>query len=202
MINMSMESKQLLENLKKFSSETYYHSLRVKNLTLKMLKYVNHTEHNRFSQFQIDCICKGALFHDIGKLYVKNNMLTKKAPLSPVEMSTICLHTKMGDHAMLPYLSSGEKQIVSDICRYHHERIDGSGYEGMEDIPEYVQMVSICDAFDALQSERVYRKALPVATALQMIEEGKCGHFSKKMIEYLKATISEGAATKDLQVKL
>ena len=103
---------------------------------------------------------------------------------------------------MLPYLSSGEKQIVSDICRYHHKRIDGSGYEGMEDIPEYVQMVSICDAFDALQSERVYRKALPVATALQMIEEGKCGHFSKKMIEYLKATISEGAATKDLQVKL
>ncbi len=72
-------------------------------------------------------------------------------------------------------------QIACEICRWHHERYDGSGYpDGLkgEEIPIAAQVVSIVDVYDALTSPRVYKKAYSHEKAMQMILTGECGDFS------------------------
>ena len=79
-------------------------------------------------------------------------------------------------------------KYAREICHYHHERYDGRGYpEGLigDEIPISAQAVSIVDAYDALISERVYKKAIDGKTALKMIQEGKCGAFNPLLIECL-----------------
>ena len=189
MIELSEKTKQLLQDLNKFSSETYFHALRVKSLTLLMINHINENVEKKFSHKEIDYICKGALLHDIGKLFVKNVVLTKKSSLSVQEKNAIECHTVKGYEAIKDELTEEECKIVSEICLYHHDRIDGKGENGLTVIPFYVQIVSICDAYDALVSDRIYREALSKELAVEMIESGKCGAFSKQLISYLKAII-------------
>ena len=74
------------------------------------------------------------------------------------------------------------------ICRWHHERYDGNGYpDGLkgEEIPIAAQVVSVADVYDALVSERVYKKAIPHKKAIQMILNGECGVFNPILLECL-----------------
>jgi putative two-component system response regulator len=76
-------------------------------------------------------------------------------------------------------------RVAYDICRYHHERYDGSGYPDKlkgDQIPLSAQLVSVADVYDALVSDRVYKKAYDKDTAYEMIVTGKCGQFSPKMM--------------------
>lgn len=185
MITFSRECEKLMQDLKKASPETYYHSIRVKKLTLDMLRYVN-AQQNRFSQDEIDAICKGALLHDIGKLFVRNFILTKDSKLTEDEAEAMSLHTAHGSSALEKRLSEEEAEMILSICLNHHERI-GPGKGDENSVPLYVQIVSVCDAYDALVSDRVYRVGYPKETALAMIEGGECGRFSAYMLECLKA---------------
>lgn len=80
-------------------------------------------------------------------------------------------------------------KIAHDICRWHHERYDGRGYpDGLkgEEIPIEVQVVSIADVYDALVSERVYKKAYSHKKAVEMILNGECGQFNPLLLECLQ----------------
>lgn len=79
-------------------------------------------------------------------------------------------------------------RIARDICRWHHERFDGKGYpDGLkkDDIPLSAQVVSLADVYDALVSERVYKKAFSHEKAIQMILNGECGTFNPVLLECL-----------------
>lgn len=186
MIIMPERLQELMDELKESSHETYYHSIHVKTYVYKMIKNTNSEGLTDYSTDDIEAICKGALLHDIGKLYVRNYVLTKETRLTDLEREALTGHTKLGFEAVESSLTEFEYDFVRNICMYHHEKCDGSGYEKKTDLPMYVNIVAICDVYDALTSNRVYRDALEREVALEMIERGDCGSFSKELIEHLK----------------
>ena len=114
----------------------------------------------------------GALLHDIGKIGVPDTILHKPEPLAPDEFELIKLHPAFGERICRPLRFGSE---VGPIVRGHHERWDGGGYpDGLvgEAIPLGARIVAIADTFDAMTTDRPYRKALAVADA---IIELRCG---------------------------
>ena len=191
MIKMSAKLRGLMDELKTSRSETYYHSMNMKNIAAKMLKLMNADGVTDYTKEEIDAICKGVLLHDLGKLQVKNAVLTKDSSLTDEEMRDVRKHTVYSFDAVKDELDDSEYEIVKNICLYHHERIDGSGYEQKTDLPMYVQVVSICDVFSALYYDRSYREAMDYNAAITILEEGKSGRFDPKLIEYLKKATEE-----------
>lgn len=186
MIVMTEKLQRLLDELKITNAETYYHSLHVKALVFKMIKFMNSEKITSYTPEEIDYICKGAILHDVGKLCVKNVVLTKDSSLTPAEKNDMSHHTATGFEMIRDELSEAEYDIIKNICLYHHERTDGKGYEGKNSLPIYVQIVSICDVFDALRTDRVYRKGLSYSETMCIIENGGSGHFDEKIIECLE----------------
>ena len=186
MIIMPERLQELMDELKIANAETYYHAIHVKGYVYKMIRLLNTEGVTSYDKSEIDAICKGSLLHDIGKLYVKNYILTKDTGLTEEERERMTEHTRLGFEAVESSLTEVEHDIVKNICLYHHERFDGKGYEGKTEFPLYVQVVALCDVFDALTTERIYREALDYDKAISMIENGDCGVFDAKLIEYLK----------------
>ena len=191
LITLTEHENSLLNDLKKISPETYEHSLRVSKLAGEMIRIMNSSKASGFSSRETDIICKGALFHDIGKLYIKNDILTKKAALSKEEMGYMVSHTERGYEAIRQDLTKDEHDVIKNICLYHHERIDGNGYEGKTELPLYVQIVSVCDVFDAIHSDRSYHRGLPASECMAIIKNGDSGAFSDMIIDYLEQTVKE-----------
>jgi putative two-component system response regulator len=114
---------------------------------------------------------RGSFLHDIGKIAIPDRVLLKKGRLSRKEYDLMKQHPVVGDGLCRTVRSF---DAVRPIVRHHHERLDGRGYpDGLagDDIPLLAQIVSIVDVFDALTTDRPYRKALPVATAYQMMQD-------------------------------
>ncbi len=191
MIRMNQKLRDVMDELKMNSSETYYHSVYVKNITVKMIRLMNAGGATHYNSAQTDIICKGALLHDVGKLRVKNVILTKESSLTPDEMHDIQEHTVYSFETVKDELDDDEYEIIKNICLYHHERTDGSGYEHKTDLPLYVQIVSICDVFSALYFDRVYRPGVPYNETMRIIEQGKSGYFDPTLIEYLRKATKE-----------
>lgn len=185
MFTLTDKEKALLDELKKTNLETYSHSLRVKKYTAKMLACINQSKAESYSRADINNICKGALLHDIGKLFIKNVVLTKATALSVMESDYMKQHTRLGYDAIKDELSDSEREIIKNVLLLHHERVDGSGYEHVKDLPLYIQAVSICDVFDAIHSDRSYHDGLPTPGCFKLIRAGKCGFFNDDVIEYL-----------------
>lgn len=186
LITLTETEKSLLNELKHSSSETYFHSLRVKNLAVRMIALMQASHTADFSRRDTDIICKGALLHDIGKLYTKNVVLTKASSLSETEREHMKSHTRLGYEAICGEFSEDEREILTNILLYHHERVDGSGYEHRTDLPLYVQIVAICDVFDAIHSDRSYHDGLKTPECLKVIRERKSGTFDKAIIDCLE----------------
>lgn len=186
MIYMSDKLKSLMDELKKTNSEAYYHSLRTKKYTNEIIHLMNENGVAEFSDKEIDYICKGAILHDIGKLNVGNFILTKEDRLNEEERTEIRMHPRLGWDLIRDEIFGEELDFIKNICLYHHERIDGKGYEGLADVPIYVQVVSICDAFDAVHSDRSYHEAKTVEQTIALIESGACGAFDDVVVEHLK----------------
>ncbi len=189
MIVVSEKVKQLMEELKKNNPETYYHCLRVKKIVNRMVLLMNSEGATSYTPLEVNYICKGALLHDIGKLYVKNVILTKEDKLSSSEFSEIRKHTEFGFEAIKDELCKDELEIIRNICLYHHERTDGSGYNNVIDIPLYVQIVSVSDVFEALTSDRPYHVEVSEQKAIEMIENGECGCFTPEILSYLRKAV-------------
>jgi putative two-component system response regulator len=129
----------------------------------------------RLDQTDLDALYRGAFLHDIGKIAIPDRVLLKKGKLTRKEYDLMKLHPAIGDDLCRTVRSL---DAVRPIVRHHHERLDGRGYpDGLagDGIPLLAQIVSIVDVFDALTTERPYRKALPTATAYQMMRDDARG---------------------------
>jgi HD-GYP domain-containing protein (c-di-GMP phosphodiesterase class II) len=110
----------------------------------------------------------GFLLHDVGKIGVPDAVLLKLGPLDPAETELMRRHSKLGEQivADIPYLGS----TVREVIRSHHERWDGHGYPDAiagEAIPFSARMFSIVDAYDAMTSDRPYRRAMSADAAIE-----------------------------------
>ena len=100
----------------------------------------------------------GSLIHDIGKTKVPSRVLNKNEKLNDDEIEIIHNHPIYGYEMIKDFIKS---EIILDIVKYHHERLDGSGYKnGLKEIPFYVQIVSIADMYSAMIRKRPYRRAM------------------------------------------
>ena len=137
-------------------------------------------------------ISKAASFHDIGKISISENILNKPGRLTAEEFEIMKTHSAIGADMLANFLPLHKDeplvQVAYEICRWHHERYDGTGYpDGLkgEEIPISAQVVSLADVYDALISERVYKKAFSHETAISMILNGECGAFNPLLLECL-----------------
>ena len=147
---------------------------------------------------EIASVAHLAPIHDIGKIKVPIEILNKNGKLTDEEMNVVKQHPLVGA-AMTQRFPEGittEKlnQYSYEICRHHHERYDGSGYpDGLKGnaIPMCAQVVGIVDAYDALINDRPYKRKYEPEEAIQMISNGECGAFSKKLIQCLTAAAKQ-----------
>ena len=126
-----------------------------------------------------------APLHDVGKIGISDSILLKPGKLTKDEFETIKTHCEIG-HRILSESTSETFRIGAEIALNHHEKYDGSGYpNGLkgENIPITGRITAICDVFDALTNKRVYKKALPVEQAMDILIEGRGSHFDKDILD-------------------
>ena len=149
-----------------------------------------------WSEEEIQNIYYVAMLHDVGKIGVPDAVLNKPFKLTDVEFRLIKGHTLMGaeilnDFKMFPNVSVGAK--------YHHERYDGKGYpEGLkgESIPLVARVIGLVDSYDAMTSNRVYRKRLNDDIVMQELEKGKGSQWDPDLVDIFVELIREGALAK------
>ena len=136
-----------------------------------------------FSKEQAEQIYFAGLIHDVGKIGISETILTKPGKLDPKEFEIIKSHPTLGGDILNGIY---EFPIFASVARHHHERYDGTGYPDKlkgDDIPFEARVVAICDSFDAMTSDRSYRKALGDETAIKELIEGKGTQFDPKLVD-------------------
>lgn len=159
----------------------YIHSVAVGTLMMNLARHLGLSEED------VHVAGMAGLLHDIGKMHINANVLDKPGRLTAEEMIEIRRHPGLG-HKILVDMQDLDPRIL-DVCRHHHERMDGSGYpDGLrgDEISQFVRISSVCDVYDAVTSIRPYKRAWSPHEALaQMLEWD--GHFDP---ETLRAFIS------------
>lgn len=175
------------------NGESGSHVRHIRILTEKiMAQLLRKTDKYSLSSEEQDNITLASVLHDIGKIAIDEKLLNKPGRLTPEEFAVIKTHTTEGAallHRLENFDTEPLLQTACDIARWHHERWDGRGYpDGLagDDIPIGAQLVSLADVYDALTSERCYKKAFPHEKAVQMILGGECGTFNPLLLECLK----------------
>lgn len=176
------------------NGESGLHILHVNTITKYLLKQlVQSTDQYPLSKADISLISTASALHDIGKISISDAILNKPGRLTADEFEVMKTHSVIGAD-MLSDLPIEQQEVplvkvASEICRWHHERYDGSGYpDGLkgEQIPIAAQVVALADVYDALISERCYKKAYSHDDALKMILEGQCGAFNPTLLSCLQ----------------
>ncbi|WP_105205409.1 diguanylate cyclase [Neobittarella massiliensis] len=172
------------------NGESGLHILRVKSITKYLLeKLVQHTDRYPLSKADISLISTASALHDIGKISISDQVLNKPGRLTEFEFEIIKTHSMVGANMLLGLPKEQQEtpivKVASEICRWHHERYDGNGYpDGLrgDEIPIAAQVVALADVYDALTSERCYKKAYSHEEAMEMILEGQCGAFNPTLL--------------------
>ena len=154
------------------------HSFRVSEYSVALARKLG------WSEEEVQELEREALLHDIGKIGVPDAVLNKPGRLTDEEFEVIKSHTTVG-RTILEGLDGMEK--TAEVAAYHHERFDGRGYpEGRKgkDIPKHARIISIADSYDAMHSDRVYRKALPDDVIREELKKGSGTQFDP---DYLPA---------------
>jgi putative nucleotidyltransferase with HDIG domain len=131
-----------------------------------------------------------ALLHDVGKVRVPNEIINKPGPLTPDERALIDRHTIEGERML--HKVGGLLGEIGRIVRSCHERYDGSGYpDGLsrESIPLAARIVACCDAFNAMTSDRSYRRALPLGEAIAELQRERGAQFDPRVVDALVAVV-------------
>ena len=159
-------------------------------LILKEMGYLDST---------CDLVSNAAALHDIGKIAIPNEIISKYGLLSNKERYIMNKHTEYGKE-ILGSIDSEFMRIAADIALEHHERYDGSGYnkKSGEEISMYARIVAVADVFDALTTRRSYKEAWSVDDAVNAINQDSGKIFDPKVVEAfnnvvgsLKENISE-----------
>jgi putative nucleotidyltransferase with HDIG domain len=153
------------------------HSLRVMDYSVKIGRTL------RLSEVEIEVLKQACLLHDIGKIKIPDGILNKKSPLSDKDREFIYLHPVVGRQILS---TVSDFQSILDIIYTHHERVDGRGYpRGLkkEEIPLLARIISVADAYDAMRSERPYRRAKTKAQATIELERVKGTQLDPAIVE-------------------
>lgn len=162
------------------------HSFRVSEYAVKLAGKLGWDEK------EISDLEREALLHDIGKIGIPDAVLNKPGRLTDEEFETIKSHTTIGK-TILEGMEGMD--AAAEAAAYHHERFDGRGYpEGLkgEKIPLHARVISIADAFDAMRSDRVYRKGLSTEVIREELIKGKGTQFDPELLPVFVEMLDEG----------
>jgi len=175
------------------NGESGLHVLHIRVLTRLLLEELNRISGQySMTQLEIETYSLASALHDIGKTSISQTILNKAGKLTPEEFSVMRDHAVIGA-SMLEELAGSSRspliRVSMDICRWHHERYDGSGYPDKlvgDETPIYVQAVGLADVYDSLTRDRVYRDACSHEEAVGLILDGKVGAFHPLLLECLR----------------
>lgn len=174
------------------NGESGLHVLHINILTQLLLeKLTRKSENYVLSWSQQHMIATASALHDIGKIGIDEKILNKPGKLTKEEFEAMKQHTIIGARMLDRLEMYHDEEMMKyayEICRWHHERYDGKGYpDGLkgEEIPISAQVVSLADVYDALVSDRVYKKVYSHEKAMEMILNGECGMFNPLLLECL-----------------
>lgn len=188
-VAQDLSLKALGGTLEQRDDETGGHTGRVVDLSLRLGRALG------FSESKLTALRWGAYLHDLGKIAIPDAILHKPGLLTPSERKVMETHTKVG-YDLLQNLHFLPTETL-DLVRYHHEKWNGSGYPaGLrgQDIPETARIFSIVDVYDALTSERPYKKAWSQQRALQEIRSQAGKHFDPQYVDVFMRMLQEEGA--------
>lgn len=146
----------------------------------------------QLSDQDMECLRVGALFHDIGKLWIPEHILLRPGKLDPDQLSKVQGHPALGqrmlDSVNFPW-------SVGEIVRGHHERWDGTGYPDNlkgDEIPRAARILCLADVFDAMTSKRLYRPSNTMQETLKYIRGSSGAHFDPVVVQALEALVADG----------
>ena len=145
------------------------------------------------SQKEADLVQMASPMHDIGKIAIPDAILNKPGRLTPEEFEIMKTHAQLG-HDMLDHSERPILKAAAIIAGEHHEKWDGSGYPhgtAGEDIHVYGRITAVADVFDALGSERVYKKAWPLEKIVDLFREERGRHFDPALVDILLGQLDE-----------
>jgi HD-GYP domain-containing protein (c-di-GMP phosphodiesterase class II) len=181
LLDANLETIQLLGNaIAKRDSDTDAHNYRVTIYAVRL------AESAGADAATIRRLIKGAFLHDVGKIGVRDNILLKLSRLTPEEFEEMKKHVK---HGLDIVGACRWLQDASDVVGCHHEKYDGSGYYGGlrgEEIPLNARLFAIADVFDALTSERPYKKPLSYDETMGILSQGSGAHFDPELLEVFR----------------
>ena len=161
------------------------HSIRVAQYSKMISKALGDSEEEQKRVYY------SALLHDIGKIGIPDTIINKPATLTKEEYDIVKTHPEIGSQILRSITTMKE---ISVGARWHHEHFDGSGYPDKlkgEDIPKIARIIGVADAYDAMTSNRSYRKYLPQDKVRKEFEENKSSQFDSKMAEIMIKIIDE-----------
>jgi PAS domain S-box-containing protein len=180
--------------------ETGFHLVRIQNYCRSLSDRLAQRESYQDSMTEgfIEDLVRSSILHDIGKVGIPDSILLSTAKFTPEEFLKMQQHPKIGGDALAEAACElGEQSFLSharDIAYYHHERWDGGGYpfrlQGQE-IPLSARIVAMADVYDALTSERRYKKAFSHEEAVEIVVEGKGKHFDPDLVDVFLEVAAE-----------
>jgi HD-GYP domain-containing protein (c-di-GMP phosphodiesterase class II) len=179
--------KALLDGLSRHSQDVLAHGLDVAVLSIRMGNALG------LDDLRMMRLIRAALLHDIGKQHVPVEILQKPGPLNAREWEIVERHPMTGHHMLVDAGMVAEARIVL----HHHERVDGGGYptgRAGEDIPLESRILAVADSFDAMTSERPYRRAMSVDAAIAELRAQSGRQFDRECVEALAASYMRLAA--------
>ncbi|HOZ47221.1 MAG TPA: cyclic nucleotide-binding domain-containing protein [Candidatus Hydrogenedentes bacterium] len=179
--------------------ETGAHLLRVRDYCVLLAKRLQ--EQGLFQETItgafVDALNLVSPLHDIGKVAIPDSVLLKPGDLTPAEWKEMRTHPVKGAEALdtvLDYCDLNMFRIAQRLVLRHHERYDGGGYpDGLqgEDIPLEARIMSVADVYDALRTERSYKKAFDRSKTIRIMQEGRDTQFDARIVDVLLADVDE-----------
>ncbi|MBF0510771.1 MAG: HD domain-containing protein, partial [Candidatus Omnitrophica bacterium] len=164
---------------------THGHTERVTKYALAIGRQMEATKTHTFPYKFFENLYIAGLLHDIGKIGISESILCKQDKLTTAEYEIMKSHTIRGAEILAPL--TGFEEVINGV-KYHHERYDGGGYpEGLkgEDVPMIASIIAVADAFDAMTTDRPYRKSVPKEQALIEIQSCINKQFNRKPVDAL-----------------
>lgn len=192
---MTNKILELIADLNLNANETQKHLENVQVLTTSLLEEIERKKGIPMESSYKNAVIQASMLHDIGKASIPKPILYKEGLLSDSERMIVETHPLTGIYILKKILSRDDfinehsekdNEIIGNVILYHHEKWDGSGYpNGIKgkDIPLESRIITIVDIFDALTSERCYKKAWTVSDALAYLKEGKGTFFDPFLVE-------------------
>ncbi|MBQ8983138.1 MAG: HD domain-containing protein [Lachnospiraceae bacterium] len=189
--------------------DVHEHTVHIRYYTELLLKAVReHGPDPTITDEQIEKIVIACALQDLGKITVPDEILNKESTLTPQEQEIYMRHTVRGGDILDTLTECEDQELLmycKQICRYHHERYDGSGApNGLkgEEIPFAARVVSVAEVYDLLTTDHFYRKRSRPTEAYHMIISGRAGSFSPEIIrcmQYVQDEMLEYAFSENIR---